>query len=142
MAADISTLCDAVTTFLNGEAYTETFTATRANSPTFDMEESAVLQVTVFPGDINSTLEDRATYRKEYGVYIVIESPATTVSSQDDVMNVAQEIEESLQNQAMGNFDLIRAHATDGARVPFIREQVLSSGRMVILLDVGYVKLA
>jgi hypothetical protein len=142
MAADICTLCDAVVSFLNGETYTETFTATRQNVPNAELEDTTDFVVTVYPGDTSTSLEDRATYRKTYGVFVVVQKSVVTQTEEDEVFNLVQEIDESLQNQAMGNFDLAQAFATAGARSSLVREQLLSSNQFVCVLDLGYVKLA
>lgn len=142
MAAKICTLCDAVTSFINGQSYTLPFVATRSNVPVRALENSAGLIVEVFPGEYTVAEETRADWRYEYSVNIAVSKVITADDRQADedaLLEIAEEIEDSLKNEPMGDFKMMSVSTGAGPRTHFNPDRLLAAGQFIAVLEIVYV---
>lgn len=139
MPAKIATLCDAVKDFLNGQSYTETFTATRSNAPVNQLEDTEEIIVTVFPGDYLVDIESRDTWRRTYSVFVAVQKCVDGQVEEDAMLLLTEEIEASLENQNMDDFAMISLVGTLGARTPLDADQIRGAGQFVSVIEVSYV---
>jgi len=142
MPAKIVTLCDAVVDFLNGESYSQAFTATRANVPVRTLEETNGLVVEVFPGDYVVEEETRTEWRYEYTVNIAVSQVITAadrLQAEDDLLELVEEIEESLKSEPMDGFSMFNLSATAAGAQHFNAERLLASGQFIAVLGITYI---
>lgn len=139
MASAIATLCDAVTAFLNAQTYSQTFTATRSNSPVNQLEDTNDIIVTVFPGDYTVDIESRETWLRTYSVFIAIQKVVDDRDDQDELLELAEEIEDSLQDEDMSGMTMYSLAGTIGSRTPVQPDQLLMANQFVTVLEVQYV---
>lgn len=142
MPASIVTLCEAVKDFLNGESYSQAFTAARSNVPVKSLEETNSLVVEVFPGEYTVDAETRGDWRYEYTVNVAVSKVITAADRQteeDGLLALAEEIQESLKDEAMGDFSMLTLTTQTGAKQHFNAERLLSAGQFVAVLEVVYV---
>jgi hypothetical protein len=142
MGAKIADLRDAVVTFINGESYSQSFTATAANIPTLELESTNDVVVTVFPGEFQVDIESRNTWQYQYTVHIAIQKTITAadrMAEEDTMLLLAEEIEDSLKDQNIGRFALFNITATAGPRLPFMAEQLASAGHFTAILEAVYI---
>lgn len=139
MPAKVVTLCEAVVDFLNGESYSQSFTATRTNAGVNQLEDTNDLQVTVFPGDYQVEIESRDAWRRTYSVFVVVQKNTDTKDDEDEMLELVEEIESSLENEDMGEFVMVGLVGTLGGRTPVQADQLLTAGQFVSAIEVNYI---
>ena len=92
--ADIINVADAIVTALNGEAFSQPFTAARGYLPTFDLQEMNELKVTVVPKEDDGKLDTRTASTHDYSIDIGIQKKPPTINNTDldPLMLLVQEI--------------------------------------------------
>jgi hypothetical protein len=92
--ADIVNIADAIVAALNGEAFSQPFTAVRGYLPTFDLHELNELKVTVVPKEDDGKLDTRDASTHEYAIDIGIQKKPSTIDNPDldPLMRLTQEI--------------------------------------------------
>jgi len=105
MGAEHVDLADAVKTFLNGESYSQEFTATRRYTPITSAQDLADLTVTVYPGTRRSVVLTRGTRQKFHTVHVAVQqklahtSEANAKTEADALVLLMEEIGDSLEGQ-------------------------------------------
>ena len=92
--ADIIELADAVVADLNGNAFSQPFTAERGYLPTFELPDLNALKVTVVPKEDGGKLDTRSSSTHDYAVDIGIKMKPPNVdnASLDPLVYLTQEI--------------------------------------------------
>lgn len=92
--ADIINIADAIVTALNGEAFSQPFTAVRGYLPTFDLQELNQLKVTVVPKEDDGKLDTRDASTHDYAIDIGVQKKPPTIDNPDldPLMRLTQEI--------------------------------------------------
>jgi len=92
-------VAQAVTDELNGESFSQAFTATRQYLPVFDLQEMAALHVTVVPKSVETTSFDRGRYVHDITVDVAVQKKLTgdDTTDVDPLMALVQEIAEHFQ---------------------------------------------
>lgn len=142
MSAKIVTLCEAVKDFLNGETYSQSFTAVRSNVPVRTLEETNAIVVEVFPGEYMVEEETRGDWRYEYTVNIAVSQVITAADRQaaeDGLLLLVEEIEDSLKDEKMGDYPMLSVSALAAPKSHFNTERLLSAGQFIAVLEVIYV---
>jgi hypothetical protein len=138
MAAKIATLCDAVVDFLNAGSFSQSFTATRSNAPTQQLEDTTDILVTVFPGDYFVESESRDTWRRTYSVFVAVQKMVADQTEQDEMLELVEEIEESLEGESMADYPMSNLAGTSGSRSPIDLDQIRVANQFVSVLEVNY----
>jgi hypothetical protein len=94
MAAEILNLADAIVTELNGQTFSQPFTAVRGYLPTFELPELGDLKVTVVPKEDEGKLDTRSSSLHDYSIDIGIQKKPPTIdnSELDPLMLFSQEL--------------------------------------------------
>jgi len=93
MPASIVAIADAVTAELNGNSFSQSFTAQRLYLPVFDLQGMSTLKVTVVPKGITSQSLDRSRDSFDYQIDVAIQKKvANEIATIDALMLLAEEI--------------------------------------------------
>ncbi len=115
MSSVLVTIAEAVKDSLNAApdgTFSQSFTATRAYDPLWELEDLGTLRVTVTPASYDSTAADRARNQDELTVHVAIQkhlgddAQANTVP--DALMDLVQEIADYLDRTAQGDAQWLR----------------------------------
>jgi len=88
----LTQIADAVVAELNDHTFSESFTATRAWAPAFDLIDMANIHVTVVPRTVESATESRTTARREYAIDVAVQKRVANDSESDVLAALAREI--------------------------------------------------
>jgi len=94
--APITDIADAVVTALNGQSFSQPFTAARAYLPAFDLREMKDLHVTVVPKGVELTTAGRGLAQSDVQIDIGVQQKLATSDEAeiDALMGLVQEIAE------------------------------------------------
>ncbi len=142
------TIIDAIVTYLNGETFSQAFTAQRLNRVVRETEASNSLGVFVFPVERSRIRDGRDKWRVDYtvGVAIVKKITATTdaaaLAEEDSMMALNDEIEDSIATQRdFGGAGLVPTFdAAGGTKAPFndesLQKGIFITGILISLADI------
>lgn len=135
-------LADAVAAYLTGLSLSVNFTATREHFPQVKADEPDVLHVQVYSGPRGGDLSERGQYSRNRTIYVVVlekitGDAATQKARADTLDGLGEEIEESLENQTIGDFVMLGYDAST-ARAPFNVEQLRNAGVFVSVVGFEY----
>jgi hypothetical protein len=120
VAAKVVELCDEIVAFLNMQGFSPPLAAERRNVLFDDLEAMTGLQVVVLPGDSETAAETRQSSSRRYRVNIVVQKrldQMTELAEQDELLELAEAIEEELYGESMGTFGFDSFSETAGSRL-------------------------
>lgn len=138
MAARLVDVCEAVKDFLNAESFSQSFTATRKNRWAWKVEDAANLQVTVLPNDVETTELDRSRAERKFNLIVVIAKKVATQEQEDELLLLAEELEDALYAQPMASYAFESFSATTGSRVAMESDPALNTGLFRTVLELTY----
>jgi hypothetical protein len=144
MGAKIADLRDAVVDFINNETYSQSFTATAANVPSLELEETNDVVVTVFPGEFEEEGETRGDWRLEITINIAVQKAITALTAaarlieEDAMLLLREEIADSLKNENMGTYEMNTISGDGVAQIPFNQEHLIQAGHFTSVIGVTY----
>jgi len=110
--ATIIDIADAIVAELNGESFSQPFTAERAYKPTFDLQEMQDLHVTVVPKELASQQSSRSMVQQDFQIDIGIQKKLEADDAETDaLMALVEEIADFFRRgrlEAVPNAGLIR----------------------------------
>jgi hypothetical protein len=142
------TILDAIVTYLNGESFSQPFTAVRLNRVVRETEASSALGVFVFPIERTRTRDGRDKWRVDYTVGIAIckkitaTTDAAALAEEDGLMALNDEIEDSISTQSdFGGAGLFPTFdAAGGTKAPFndetMQKGIFITGILISLADI------
>lgn len=93
MSASIVAIADAVTAELNGNSFSQPFTAQRLYLPVFDLQSMSNLKVTVIPRGLSSTSLDRSRDSFDYQIDVAVQKKTPNeIEAIDLLMLLVEEI--------------------------------------------------
>ena len=105
MSASIVAIADAVTAELNGNTFTQTFTAQRLYLPVFDLQSMSELKVTVVPKGITSSSLDRSRDNFDYQIDIAVQKKvANQIEAIDLLMRLVEEIGDYFRSNPLASY--------------------------------------
>lgn len=141
MAARLVGVCEAVKDFLNGESFSQPFTAVRKNTYSWQVEDTSSIQVVVLPGEVETLVMDRRSAERKFQVMVVIAkklSSSDNLTAQDELLMLAEEMEDAFYSQQMDGYAFESFSATTGTRVPIDQEASLSSRLFRTVIELTY----
>lgn len=130
MSSVLVTIAEAVKDSLNAApdgTFSQSFTATRAYDPLWELEDLGTLRVTVTPASYDSTAADRARNQDELTVHVAIQKHLgddwLTNTAPDALMDFVQEIADYLDRKAMASAAWIRTQTLAPYSVAHMRQQ-------------------
>ena len=141
MAAKVVTLCEAVKDAINGGTYSQTFTAIRRNVWTNDLATATGLQVIVIPLDMQIESMDRAGSNRRFRLQVVIQKRFTTndpQTEQDALLQLAEEIEDSLYGLPQGEYAFLTYADTGATRVVIETPDVQERRVFMAIVELQY----
>jgi hypothetical protein len=112
MAGEFKAIGDELVTFLNGESFSQTFTAIRRNRVFREQEATNQLGVYVFPIQHERGIDTRIDWRLRHTVGVgllkkLVSTEAGIVAEEDGLIVLADEIEQAIAKQkSFGEFQL------------------------------------
>lgn len=103
---NMSEISEAVKDFINGQTYSETFTAVRRYAPQYDLDDLTELIVTVVPATATAQTISRSAATYEIGIDIGVQKKLPSgidcdlPENVDGLMDLVEEIEESVRFQS------------------------------------------
>jgi hypothetical protein len=105
MSASIVAIADAVTAELNGNTFTQTFTAQRLYLPVFDLQSMAELKVTVVPKGITSSSLDRSRDNFDYQIDVAVQKKVNSqIEVIDSLMRLVEEIGDYFRSNPLSSY--------------------------------------
>ena len=105
MSASIVAIADAVTAELNGNTFSQPFTAQRLYLPIFDLQSMADLKVTVVPRGISSSSLDRSRDSFDYQIDVAVQKKTPNdVASIDPLLLLVEEIGDHFRSNVLASF--------------------------------------
>ena len=105
MPASIVAIADAVTAELNGNSFSQSFTAQRLYLPVFDLQGMSTLKVTVVPKGITSQSLDRSRDSFDYQIDVAIQKKvANEIATIDALMLLAEEIADYFRTNPLSSY--------------------------------------
>jgi hypothetical protein len=109
MAATIVDIAAAVTTELNTHSFSQSFTATRAYLPTFELVTMANLHVTVVPRSVASKSLDRQRDSYDYEIDVAVQQKVDpTLVNLDALVLLVEEIADHFRHEPLSNLPAAR----------------------------------
>lgn len=142
MAARIVELCGLVADYLAGQSFSQTIVVERRNVPIAQVEESDDILVTVFPGEYRILDHDRGSYEREFTVNVAIRNiigEQDERTGQDALLQLVDEIEDSLLRTDLGTYCFRRMAGEAGIRETMYTDQTVGTGMFMAIMDVVYV---
>ena len=102
MAAKVIEIADALKDELNGQTFSQPFTAVRAYQPTYELKDMAALHVTVVPKSVTATPGSRAGNFHDYAIDVGVQKKFEQEADIDALMALAQEIAGFLNRRRLG----------------------------------------
>jgi len=113
MLASIVAIADAVTAELNGNSFSQPFTAQRLYLPVFDLQGMSQLKVTVVPKGITSASLDRSRDSFDYQIDVAVQKKTPNeIVAIDSLMLLVEEIGDYFRSNPLSSFP--------GARCPSV----------------------
>jgi len=105
MSASIVAIADAVTAELNGNTFTQTFTAQRLYLPVFDLQSMSELKVTVVPKGITSSSLDRSRDNFDYQIDVAVQKKVNSqIEVIDSLMRLVEEIGDYFRSNPLSSY--------------------------------------
>jgi len=105
MSASIVAIADAVTAELNGNTFTQTFTAQRLYLPVFDLQSMSDLKVTVVPKGITSSSLDRSRDNFDYQIDVAVQKKVNSqIEVIDSLMRLVEEIGDYFRSNPLSSY--------------------------------------
>ena len=105
MSASIVAIADAVTAELNGNTFTQTFTAQRLYLPVFDLQSMSDLKVTVVPKGITSSSLDRSRDNFDYQIDVAVQKKVNSqIEVMDSLMRLVEEIGDYFRSNPLSSY--------------------------------------
>ena len=105
MPASIVAIADAVTAELNGNSFSQPFTAQRLYLPVFDLQGMSQLKVTVVPKGITSASLDRSRDSFDYQIDVAIQKKTPNeIVAIDSLMLLVEEIGDYFRSNPLSSF--------------------------------------
>jgi|694.fasta_scaffold70969_2 hypothetical protein len=105
MSASIVAIADAVTAELNGNTFTQTFTAQRLYLPVFDLQSMSDLKVTVVPKGITSSSLDRSRDNFDYQIDVAVQKKVNSqIELIDSLMRLVEEIGDYFRSNPLSSY--------------------------------------
>ena len=105
MPASIVAIADAVTAELNGNTFTQTFTAQRLYLPVFDLQSMSDLKVTVVPKGITSSSLDRSRDNFDYQIDVAVQKKVNSqIELIDSLMRLVEEIGDYFRSNPLSSY--------------------------------------
>lgn len=142
MAARVVELCTLVSDYIAAQSYSQTIVVERRNVPVTQVEESDDILVTVFPGEYRIVDHDRGSYEREYTVNVAIRNiigEQDERTGQDALLQLVDEIEDSLLRTDMGTYCFRRISGEAGIRETMYTDQTVRTGMFMAMMDIVYV---
>jgi hypothetical protein len=141
-------LCEAVKDFINAplqqEQYVLKFVAQRLNMPIVSqLEDTNELRVTVFPGQRTRVSSSRNDWQVIKQVFVVLQkkivgdTAAEEIAEQDVMMDLAEAIEDTLQNQDM--LDMGRYEEIEVTKSPYAEASLETEHHFTSVSPVSYI---
>jgi hypothetical protein len=98
-------VAQAVTDALDGQTFSQEFTAQRMALPLFTLEEMQTLHVTVVPREVASNVLDRSRDENEIKVDVAVQKKVASAAIEevDPLLSLVQEISDFLNRRSMGD---------------------------------------
>jgi hypothetical protein len=143
VAAKVVTLCDSVVTFLNGLTLVEPYTAVRQNVLMDQLEQITGLSVFVLPVESELTQETREDRQRLLRVATIVQDrlPGTLTEQRDrgDVLlELTEQIEDALYQEAMGDFEFFAFGETTGSRTLVDLDSASARGLFRTVVETTY----
>ena len=105
MIANIVAIADAITAELNGNAFSQPFTAQRQYLPIYDLKSMSDLKVTVVPKGVTSSSLDRSRDNFDYQVDVGIQKKVPNqISTIDALMLLVEEIADYFRGNRLSSY--------------------------------------
>ena len=105
MPASIVAIADAVTAELNGNSFSQSFTAQRLYLPVFDLQGMSTLKVTVVPKGITSQSLDRSRDSFDYQIDVAVQKKTSNeIVAIDSLMLLVEEIGDYFRSNPLSSF--------------------------------------
>ena len=105
MPACIVAIADAVTAELNGNSFSQAFTAQRLYLPVFDLQSMSDLKVTVVPKGITSSSLDRSRDTFDYHIDVAVQKKVPNqIEAIDSLMRLVEEIGDYFRSNPLSSY--------------------------------------
>ena len=144
MPPKVIEITEAVKDELNGQGFSQAFTAEWAHLPVFELPDFKMLHVTVVPKAIRTTAGSRSVSRRDYDVGIAVQkrfSGALNQSELDALMKLIQEIASFLRSRRLTGCDDV-AWVTAQSEPIFAPDHIEQMGQFTSVLTVTYRRVA
>lgn len=141
--ATITDIADAVKDELNGNLFSQEFTAERHYLPFFDLAGMKTLRVTVMPRDIDMASGTRISTQHDYKVDVAIQKKVTTTNNAeiDMLMTFVEEIADFLtRRQLAGQPDAIWVNVAN--KPVLVADHLAEYGQFTSILTLTYRKIS
>ena len=108
MSAFILQIADAVVEELNGQEFSQEFTAVRRVLPLFKLKDMDTLHVTVVPKTLGIAVASRGSYQYDYAVDIGVQQHLTDIESETgDLLALVEEIAEFFKGRSLEDLGVV-----------------------------------
>ena len=137
--SQIVDIADAVVEELNGESFSQAFTAVRAYVPRYEVKDLKDLTVTVIPGPLAIEGATRGSEKYDYTIMVGIQKKVDddTPASVDPLMDLVEEIADFLTGRRLTSVPAARWEGT-GNDEPFIPEMMDQLRVFTSFVTIGY----
>jgi hypothetical protein len=105
MSANVVAIADAITAELNGNAFSQPFTAQRQYLPIYDLKSMSDLRVTVVPKGVTSSSLDRSRDNFDYQVDVGIQKKVPNqVATIDALMLLVEQIGDYFRSNPLSSY--------------------------------------
>lgn len=143
MAARVVDLCEAIKTYIESQTYSFTFTVARTNWVTTDLKDSAFTRVFVYPAQptgSSTEIGSRGDYLRRYSVNVHLTNyvDSNSQSEIDTALQLAEEIEQSLENVDHSGFQMVRFTSQTAGRPYFELEAAVERNYYHSIITIEY----
>ena len=137
--ADQDVVAEAVKTALNGESFSEAFTAVCGFRPRLDREDLSGLQVRVLGTERRREIGTQGFSRRELGVAVLVQSPVDPedLAAVRSLNGFVQEVDDWLEGREMGGATYLSSELT-GDGDPFDPELLVKHKQFEAVLQLTY----
>ena len=105
MSANVVAIADAITAELNGNAFSQPFTAQRQYLPIYDLKSMSDLRVTVVPKGVTSSSLDRSRDNFDYQVDVGIQKKVPNqIATIDALMLLVEQIGDYFRSNPLSSY--------------------------------------
>lgn len=118
MPANIVAIADAVTAELNGNSFSQPFTAQRLYLPVFDLQSMSELKVTVVPKGITTSSLDRSRDNFDYQIDVAVQKKTPNeIEVIDSLMLLVEEIGDHFRSNPLASYPGARCTSVENTPV-------------------------